>query len=147
MLNSSVLWISLTQPKSAQVVTSLLISYKPISGYVRMACDSLLQQVCCKLSTDLLQVVNWLVASCQQTCCKLIISTGMLQVVSTSCNKSANGKLQQADKIDNLQQVCGVFCLRRLPVLSEFISIGPSSYGREPTKELLKRLHDICYSY
>ena len=28
------------------------------------------------------------VANCQQTC--------LLQVVSTSCNKSANGKLQQA---------------------------------------------------
>ena len=34
--------------------------------------------------------------SCQQTCCKLIISTGLLQVVSTSCNKSANDKMQQA---------------------------------------------------
>ena len=40
------------------------------------------------------------VASCQQTCCKLIVknlsSTGLLQVVSTSCDKSANDKLQQA---------------------------------------------------
>ena len=34
-----------------------------------------------------------LVASCQQTCCKLIISTGLLQLVSKSCNKSANDKL------------------------------------------------------
>ena len=70
--------------------------------------------------------------SCQQTCCKLIISTGLLQVVSTSWNKSANDKLQQlsliligllqlgeidklvdklqqAGKIDNLQHVRGVF--------------------------------------
>ena len=45
---------------------------------------------------------------CQQTCCKLIISTGVLQLVPTSCNKYANDKLQQAGKIDNLQQVCGV---------------------------------------
>ena len=37
-----------------------------------------------------------LVVSCQQTCCKLIISTGMLQLVSTSRNKFANDKLQQA---------------------------------------------------
>ena len=36
------------------------------------------------------------VASCQQTCCKLIFSTDLLQVVSTSCNKYANDKLQQA---------------------------------------------------
>ena len=39
------------------------------------------------------------VASCQQTCrksiaSKLVTSTGLLQVVSTSCNKSANGELQ-----------------------------------------------------
>ena len=40
------------------------------------------------------------VTSCQQTFWKLIVkpflSTGLLQVVSTSCNKSANDKLQQA---------------------------------------------------
>ena len=43
------------------------------------------QQVCCKLSTDLLQVD-----------CKNLLSTGLLQVVSTSCNKSVNVKLRQA---------------------------------------------------
>ena len=36
------------------------------------------------------------VASCQQVCCKLINLTGLLQLVLTSCNKSANDKLQQA---------------------------------------------------
>ena len=39
------------------------------------------QQTCCKLSTDLLQVD-----------CQNLLSTGLLQVVSTSCNKSANEK-------------------------------------------------------
>ena len=43
------------------------------------------QQTCCKLSTDLLQVE-----------CHDLFSTGLLQVVSTSCNKSANDKLLQA---------------------------------------------------
>ena len=43
-----------------------------------MACDSLLM-------TRLLQVD-----------CKNLLSTDLLQVVSTSCNKSANDKLQQA---------------------------------------------------
>ena len=38
---------------------------------------------------------NKSVASCQQACCKLIISTGLLQLVSKSCSKSANDKLQQ----------------------------------------------------
>ena len=39
------------------------------------------------------------VASCEQTCascCQNLLSTGLLQVVSTRCNKSANDKLQQA---------------------------------------------------
>ena len=38
-----------------------------------------------KWSTDLLQVD-----------CQNFLSTGLLQVVSTSCHKSANGKFQQA---------------------------------------------------
>ena len=42
-------------------------------------------QVCCNLSTDLLQVDY-----------QNLSFTGLLQVVSTSCNKSANDKLQQA---------------------------------------------------
>ena len=49
-----------------------------------MACDSL-------LTTSLLQVVNRLV----QTDCAYLLPTGLLQVVSTSCNKSANDNLQQ----------------------------------------------------
>ena len=86
-----------------QVVTSLLTSCNNLSQQtdVRMHLQGLRQQVSCKLSTGLLQVVNRPVASCQQTCCKLISSTGklstnLLQLVSTSCNKSANDKLQQA---------------------------------------------------
>ena len=51
---------------------------KPISGWVRMACDSLLK-------TSLLQVD-----------CQNLLSTGLLQVDSTSCNKFSNDKLQQA---------------------------------------------------
>ena len=39
------------------------------------------------------------------------LSTGLLQVVSRSCNKSANDKLQQAGKIYDLQQVLGVFVI------------------------------------
>ena len=42
------------------------------------------QQTCCKLSTDLLQVD-----------CQNLLSISLLQVVSTSCNKSTNDKLQQ----------------------------------------------------
>ena len=51
--------------KNAQVATSLLTTWnklvvnKPISGCVRMACDSL-------FTTSLLQVVNRLDASCHQ---------------------------------------------------------------------------------
>ena len=46
-------------------------------------------------------VDNRSVASCQQIFCKLsvnlnLLSTGLLQVVSTSCNKFENDKLQQA---------------------------------------------------
>ena len=94
------------------------------------SCNNLLQQADIRmrshglrqLGASPLQVVNRVVASYQQTCCKLIISTGLLQVVSTNCNKSANDKLmkltsllqfvdklQQFCKIENLQQVCGVF--------------------------------------
>ena len=95
-------WLTDTA-KNEQVVTSLLTSCKNLLQAdirIRMACDSL-------LTTSLLQVVKRLVASCQQTCCKLIVitchqqtccklTTGLLQVVSTTCNKSANDKLQQA---------------------------------------------------
>ena len=43
------------------------------------------RQACCNLSTDLLQVD-----------CPKLLSTGLLQAVSTSCNKFANDKLHQA---------------------------------------------------
>ena len=74
------------------------------------------RQVCCKLSTGLLRVdcPNWL-------------STGLLQVVSTSCDKSSSDKLQQAwlsqaccnlmkltsllQLADKSQQPCGGFWL------------------------------------
>ena len=59
------------------------------------------------------------IASCQQIIadsCKLIISTGFLQVALTSCNKSANDKLQQRsliltdllqiDEIDKFVVIC-----------------------------------------
>ena len=80
--------------KKARVTTRLFTS-----------CNNLLQQADIRMrshgfrqlvTTSLLLVVNRLVASCQQTCRKLVISKGLLQVVSTSCNKSANDKLQQA---------------------------------------------------
>ena len=75
-----------TQPKNAQVATNLLPS-----------CNNLLQQADIRMrSHGLRQLVDKKsVASCQQACCKLVILTGLLQVVSTSCNKSANDKLQQ----------------------------------------------------
>ena len=57
-----------------------------------------------KISSRLVEIFVWL------------LSTGLLQVVSTSCNKFANDKLQQAGEIDNLQQVYGIFgCVRRVP--------------------------------
>ena len=56
-----------------------------------------------------------------QVDCQNLLSTGLLQVVLTKHNKSTNDnstkltrllqlvdKLQQASKIDNLQQVCGI---------------------------------------
>ena len=46
-----------------------------------------------------LDEIDNFVASCQQSCCKLIVknllSKGLLQAVSTSCNKFANNKLQE----------------------------------------------------
>ncbi len=54
---------------------------KPISGCVRIACSGL-------MITSLLQVVNKLAATCE-------LPAGLMQVVSLTCNKSANIKLQQ----------------------------------------------------
>ena len=61
--------------KNAKIATSLLTS-----------CNNLSQQADITMRSHRLRT----------TCCKLIISTGLLQVVSTSCNKFANDKLQQA---------------------------------------------------
>ena len=45
------------------------------------------------LTTSMLHVVN---IDLLQVDCQNLLSTAFLQVVSTSCNKSANDKLQQA---------------------------------------------------
>ena len=110
--------------KSAQVSTSLLTS-----------CNNLLQQDDIRMrSHGLRQLVDYkFVASCQQTCCKLIIvichqqaCCKLFQQVVTSLQMTRFRrllpldenykfvvtqlvKLQQAGGIDNLQQVCGVF--------------------------------------
>ena len=63
-----------------------LVINKPISGAFAWLATACWRQVCCKLSTDLLQVD-----------CQNLLSTGLLQVVSASCNKSANDKLQKPD--------------------------------------------------
>ena len=86
--------------RNAQVATSLLTTWnrlvinKPISGCVRMACDSL-------FTTSLFQVVNRLDASChQQTWCKLS-STDLMQVVTNrldaSCHQQTWCKLSRTD--------------------------------------------------
>ena len=68
--------------KIAQDVRSLLTSCNNLlqQAVIRMRSHGLQQ-----LSTDLLQVDYY-----------NLLSTGLLQAVSTSCNKSANDKLQQA---------------------------------------------------
>ena len=71
--------------KNAQVVTSLLTS-----------CNNLLQQADIRMRSHGLRQLVTTTTSCQETCYKLINLTGLLQVVSTSCNKSANDKLQRA---------------------------------------------------
>ena len=54
---------------------------KPISGWVRIACSSL-------MITSLLQVLKRVAASCE-------LHAGLMQVVSSTCSKSANIKLQR----------------------------------------------------
>jgi hypothetical protein len=82
---------------------------------VHQTCCKLFDQACCKLTfADLMQLVSstcikfananlqqaWFQqAWFQQACCKLMTSTSLLQLVNN---------LQQAGKIRNLQQVCGV---------------------------------------
>ena len=63
-----------------------IINNKPISGCIRVASEfGQLVDEKSKLSADFLQVH-----------CQNVLSTGLLQVVSTSCNKSVNDKLQLA---------------------------------------------------
>ena len=82
--------------KNAQVATSLLTSCKSLivttSRFAWLA-TTCWRQVCCKMSTDLLQVD-----------CQNLLSASLLQV-STSCNKSANDLLQ-LNEIDNFVATC-----------------------------------------
>ena len=85
--------------------------------------------------TSLLQFVNRLVASCLQTCCKLII-------VSTSCgNKSANDKMQQAWSY-NRPIVSYNLALgkRHISILSTRVSYGRSSGDPPPPPPLLRNV-------
>ena len=77
---------------NTHAVTNLLTSCnrlvikKPIARCGHMACNNfLMTNLLPVLSTDLLQVDF-----------QNFLSTGLLQVASTSCNKSTNDKLQQA---------------------------------------------------
>ena len=67
--------------KNAQVSCSKSAITKAISGCVRIVCSGL-------MITSLLQVVNRLAASCE-------LHAGLMQVVLSTCSKSANIKLQQ----------------------------------------------------
>ena len=93
-----------------QVATNLLTSCSNLlqQANIRMCSHGLGQLV-----TSLLQIVNRLIARCQQTCFKLIISTGLLQLVSKSCsfkNLSATSliltDLLQLDEIDKFVATC-----------------------------------------
>ena len=57
------------------------------------------------------------------TDCPNLLSRGLMQVVSTSCNKSANDRMQQACKIDNLQQVCSVFVCANVISFNVFLKV------------------------
>ena len=77
-------------PKLQQVCWHLVtVCYnKQISGIVRMACDSLWEQVCCKLSTGLLQAVNRVVASWLfQQACRNLFQQVVTSLRMTSYNK------------------------------------------------------------
>ena len=68
--------------KSVDILRQLVTTsrYQDAFSWLATACW---RQVCCKLLADLLQVD-----------CQNLLSTGLLHVVSTSCNKSENDKLQ-----------------------------------------------------
>ena len=70
--------------KNMQVVTSLLTSSNNLlqQADIRMRSHALRQLV----TTSLLQVVNRPIASCQQICCKFIISTARLDGIY-NCSK------------------------------------------------------------
>ena len=85
---------SIHHSKKKDGIISKLISGCVCIAYVT-ACS---QQVCCKLSTDLLQVD-----------CQKLLSTGLLQVVSslqmTSCNKPDFNRLSVATGVMTTQPV------------------------------------------
>ena len=69
---------------SRALATRLDLINKPTSGCVPIACDGLV-------------TTNLLLSDLLQVDCQNLLSTGLLlQVISTSCNKSANDKLHQA---------------------------------------------------
>ena len=76
-----------------------------LNNFVKILQQTCYQQADIRMrSHGLRQLVDdrFVVASCQhstdllQVDCQNLLSTGLLQVVSTSCNKSVNDKLQQA---------------------------------------------------
>ena len=77
--------------KNGQVARSMRTSYK---NFLQQADVGMCSRGMRQLVDDKSVVI------CEQDCCKLIdktsLSRGLLQAVSTSCNKSANDKLQQA---------------------------------------------------
>ena len=92
-------------PPSIHINCACSCQLLPQFGGLLTSCNNLLQQADIRMrshglrqlvTTSLLQVFKRLVASCQQTCCKLINSTGLFHLVSTSCTKSVNDKLRQA---------------------------------------------------
>ena len=79
------LFTSLQKQASCHLATDLLSTSRYQDVFERLA-TACWRKVCGKLSTDLLQV----------DCQNLLSMSSLLQVVSTSCNKSVNDKLQQA---------------------------------------------------
>ena len=60
-----------------------------------------------------------------QVDCQDFLSTSLMQVFSTTCSKSANIKLPQADfhdKMHNRRRVCGVPCCVENRALINYIS-------------------------
>ena len=74
----------LKTPKLQQVCWHLVTTCYNMQTHIRMRSYGMRQLAYVN------KFLNRLVAICQQTCCKLIISTGLLELVSTSYNKSYN---------------------------------------------------------